>query len=60
MSSRATPLSDDLGNKFFTGGRNPKGEKRREKKEEQQTFIELDEAHWRIVSIYGRQDAEEG
>lgn len=53
----ANPITDDLGNRYFTGGRNPKPKKKAEPKEPVVTYTELDEAHWRIQRIWGRQDA---
>jgi hypothetical protein len=50
------PFNDDLGSSFMSGGRNPKP--RKKPKEPPVTYAELDEAHRRVVSIYGRQDGQ--
>ena len=51
------PLSDDLGTRW-TNGKNPSKPKKpqKEPKEPVVHYTELDQAHWRIQEIYGRQD----
>lgn len=49
------PQTDDLGSRFFTGGKNPKPKKDESKRRNDEPpvhYTELDAAHWRIQEIY--------
>ena len=52
------PQGDDLANRFLTGGKNPKPAKKKpESKEAAVSYTEADNTHYRILSIWGKQDA---